>query len=199
MIKPKSQSALEFVLAFSIIGFLALGALRIAIWFNANYAKRQVAYEKDRLRYGQNATGAQYNRESLNLTENWIFKGESSGEVKKIPSSGSECIDVENFCYQKAVTDTRKQLNDIADALERMYNKIHPVSSYLVSTYCPPCCYLNCCLACILYFMDPCACYYCWLGQVLEEFCANVKVAFNKIRSEATGLRNCPGDSETCF
>jgi len=197
MIKLKSQSALEFVLALSIIGFLALGALRIGIWFNANYAKRQVSYEKDRLQYGQNATGAKFNEEHLNLTEDWIFKGKSSGEVKKIPSGKKDCIDTNNYCIQKSVKDTRDLLTKVTTEWQRMHDEILPVANYLTGTWCPPCCDLNCCSVCVL--IHPCACYYCWLGKVLEEFCKNIKTAIKRVDSEAKGLRDCPSNSSVCL
>lgn len=83
-----SQSILEFILALTAIAAFAVGITRIWVWFDANYAGLQVAYQKGRLYAGQpkksydqplNIGGSQScpncKYEPLDLTEEWVFAG----------------------------------------------------------------------------------------------------------------------------
>jgi hypothetical protein len=53
MMKPKkSQGVLQFALTFVAVMLFALGITRIWIWFNANYAHHEVAYQMGRQHAG---------------------------------------------------------------------------------------------------------------------------------------------------
>lgn len=85
MIKGKSQAILGFIFALIATIGLVIGATRIWVWFNANYAKREVSYQQSRLSAarritstyasGTTALESEYTK-SLNLTEDWVFKGD---------------------------------------------------------------------------------------------------------------------------
>ena len=49
----RSQVILGFIFAFMVTVLLALGIVRIWTWFNANYAHRELAYQKSRLKAGK--------------------------------------------------------------------------------------------------------------------------------------------------
>lgn len=90
--RRKSQSVLDFVLAFGALILLILGIARIWIWFNANYAKRTVDYYKERIAAGTPHSvydQPRYKDKPLPLTEDWVFKGIPSGTVEPLPP-GSE-------------------------------------------------------------------------------------------------------------
>lgn len=86
-----AQSILEFVFAFIVILLLSLGIVRVWTWFNANYAHREVAYQRSRASAGAAETyktnpyvdiaGAGGDYTPLNLTEDWVFSGKPSGMV----------------------------------------------------------------------------------------------------------------------
>ena len=96
--KKSGQSILDFVLAFIAVALLAVGIVRIWVWFNANYAGRQMAYQQSRIVAGTpkstydgpidiGATPDEpemiYN--PLDLTEEWVFQGIPSGTVTGAP------------------------------------------------------------------------------------------------------------------
>jgi len=83
MNKKKSQSILDFIFTFVGILILVIGITRIMVWFNANYAARDVAYQQTRLQAGApTVQDAKTDLVSvvpfrpLELTEDWIFKGD---------------------------------------------------------------------------------------------------------------------------
>lgn len=107
----KSQSIIDFAIALIAVAALAVGIVRIWVWFNANYAKRQVGYQQSRLlAAGPNRPIDDYNAptgigaddahreqgfQPIDLTEDWVFKGQASGTVGGGPvpfiSAGLDC------------------------------------------------------------------------------------------------------------
>jgi len=98
-IRPRrAQSIVDFAVAFIAVAVLIVGIVRIWIWFNANYAKRQVSFQKSRLiaagperPYAASQAPVNIGRTSdcpdcvykpLDLTEEWVFKGHASGTVR---------------------------------------------------------------------------------------------------------------------
>lgn len=97
--KKSAQSILDFVLAFIALAVLVVGIARIWVWFNVNYAKRQLEYQQSRIVAGTpetkqgktsyqqpidiGATELEPTRRyyPLDLTEEWVFKGQPSGSV----------------------------------------------------------------------------------------------------------------------
>jgi len=95
--KPRAQGILDFILTFVAILALFIGLVRIAVWFHANYARRQVAFQVGRLYAGNITTyegratpvlvgqssicpsGDCYN--PIDLTAEWVFGGKTGGEV----------------------------------------------------------------------------------------------------------------------
>ncbi|MFA5286837.1 MAG: hypothetical protein WC394_01015 [Candidatus Omnitrophota bacterium] len=80
----RSQAILDFVLIFGILLVFLVGLVRIWVWFNANYAKRNADYQKTRLIAGKayDLTAGVYIDAPLELTDDWVFKGKPSGTVK---------------------------------------------------------------------------------------------------------------------
>lgn len=112
------ESILDFVLVFLAIAVLTVGVVRIWGWFNANYAGREVAYQRSRLITG-NLTGQpprNYNKavdigagestgtyKPFDLTEDWVFKGRPSGRVSfegigELPGSGDVTTQCKESC-----------------------------------------------------------------------------------------------------
>lgn len=52
-LRSKTQVILGFIFAFMATMLLTLGIVRIWVWFNANYAHRELAYQRSRLKAGQ--------------------------------------------------------------------------------------------------------------------------------------------------
>ncbi|MDD5155808.1 MAG: hypothetical protein PHF11_04905, partial [Candidatus Omnitrophica bacterium] len=95
--KPRAQGILDFVLTFVAILGLFVGIVRIWVWFHANYARRQVAFQSGRLfagnvttyegrsspvEVGQNPgcpSGDCY--KPMDLTTEWVFRGQTGGEL----------------------------------------------------------------------------------------------------------------------
>ena len=99
----KAQSILDYALVFIAVSALILGIVRIWIWFNANYAKRQAAFQQSRLTatnptetlvtsgtWTETVSQMPYDKidapvnigyQPLDLTEDWVFKGIPSGTV----------------------------------------------------------------------------------------------------------------------
>ncbi|TRZ95615.1 hypothetical protein D4R78_03045 [bacterium] len=100
--KRQSQAVLDFILVFIGVLALAIGIVRISLWFHANYAKRQIAVESTRLAAGQpgfyddvaykgqtyNIAGVGKTYEPIDLTEDWVFKGQVNQTI-----SGLNLID----------------------------------------------------------------------------------------------------------
>lgn len=103
MIRGKGQSILGFIFAFIAIAALAVGLIRIWIWFSANYAHRQISYQQSRQyaatpgKYtgsystlpgsqsyidltGEDTTAGGAKYLPLNLTEDWVFSGNATGQ-----------------------------------------------------------------------------------------------------------------------
>jgi hypothetical protein len=86
----RGQSVLEFIMVFIAVLWLAVGIIRIWTWFNVNYANRQVGYENTHVNAGQvtayNDASPQpvgIGSEPLDLTEDWVFQGRPSGQVRR--------------------------------------------------------------------------------------------------------------------
>jgi len=84
----RSQSILDFAVAFIAIAGLIVGITRIWIWFNANYAKRQAAFQSNRLvaagparPYDTQNEPVKVGFNPLDLTDDWVFKGRPSGTI----------------------------------------------------------------------------------------------------------------------
>lgn len=125
MHKKKSQSILDFIFAFIAILVLTIGLVRIWMWFHANYASRQVAFQESRLSAGIAGIHSTYERfgykpvdigsseecpdcvyKPLDLTEEWVFRGQPSGTVtapgegEGPPGAGS----IENTCKTQCLS-----------------------------------------------------------------------------------------------
>ncbi len=89
----KSQSIIDFAVAFIAIIGLVVGIVRIWIWFNANYSKRSTSYQASRIVAGRTspydtkdvpvsiagtASDSEKAFDPHDLTEDWVFKGESN-------------------------------------------------------------------------------------------------------------------------
>ncbi len=116
-----SQSILEFILAFTAIAAFVVGITRIWVWFDANYAGLQLAYQKGRLYAGQpkdpynrplNIGGSQdcpdCKYEPLDLTEEWVFAGLSTSTISASKESTSEEM-------QPGEQDCAKRIKPIVD------------------------------------------------------------------------------------
>jgi len=108
MRQKKSQSLFDYALAFIALAGLVVGIVRVWVWFNANYGKRQLAYQNSRLvaagrsnRVNPDAAytapvdiGATSANEGniyqpLALTQNWVFSGQASGGVGAASAAGA--------------------------------------------------------------------------------------------------------------
>jgi hypothetical protein len=98
----RAQVILSYILVFIATLGLVIGVVRIWIWFNANYAHRQVAYQTSRIiagkpkYYTDTSSAASYTYidisgedttaqpslkyRPLNLNEDWVFRGIISGQ-----------------------------------------------------------------------------------------------------------------------
>jgi len=56
-INNRAQSILDFILIFSVLVTFMIGLTRIWMWFNINYAKRNVDYQNGRLAAGKASVG----------------------------------------------------------------------------------------------------------------------------------------------
>jgi len=94
-INKRSQALLDFVLVFGILLALMVGLIRIWVWFDANFAKRNVDYQNTRLTAGQAASGGNLNYTDLSLTidDDWVFSGNTSQGVGMPPSAMYTAID----------------------------------------------------------------------------------------------------------
>jgi hypothetical protein len=116
MNKKDAQSILDFILAFLAVAVFSVGIVRTWIWFNANYARRQVAYQKGRLYAGKpkepysqprdigaNKDCPDCKYEPLDLTEKWVFEGKPSGTLTG--SSGEEPpeYDAKDICIGRCL------------------------------------------------------------------------------------------------
>lgn len=85
----RSQAILDFVLIFGILVALLAGMIRIWVWFDTSFAKRNVDYQNERLstaghyEYGRDYI---YSSKPLAIDENWVFKGQASGSVGSAPA-----------------------------------------------------------------------------------------------------------------
>ncbi len=115
LLNKKSQSIFEFAVAIIAISGLVIGIVRIWIWFNANYAKRQYSYQQTRLSAVGKTRPLTYNDPvatgytPLELTKDWVFKGRPSGTVSGAPLdelggvSSDELCDLQ--CKEKCSSD----------------------------------------------------------------------------------------------
>jgi len=87
--KNKAQSILDFVMAFGALLVLAIGLVRIWVWFNANYAKLTNDYQNTRLTSGQEGSSATFSPEPLELNDRWVFYGEPSGSAGSFTGGSS--------------------------------------------------------------------------------------------------------------
>ena len=111
----KSQSIFDFALALIAVSGLIVGIVRIWIWFNANYAKRQQAYQQGRLsaaghsRPSSYTTPIQIGYEPLSLTPDWVFMGTPSGTVTGVPV-GNASTGPGSFCDTNCTSQCTGQL-----------------------------------------------------------------------------------------
>jgi len=84
-INNRAQSILDFILIFSVLVTFMIGLTRIWMWFNINYAKRNVDYQNGRLAAGKASVGREdtlaYKDKLLEINDAWVFRGTPSGEV----------------------------------------------------------------------------------------------------------------------
>jgi cytoskeletal protein RodZ len=81
--REKSQAILDFVLLFGVLLVFVVGLVRIWIWFNANYARRNNNYQLERMIAGKanDTTAGIYLEVPLELTDDWVFEGRPSGII----------------------------------------------------------------------------------------------------------------------
>jgi hypothetical protein len=93
----QSQALLDFVLVLGILVVFLVGLTRVWIWFNANYAKRNVDYQNTRLAAGTandiHKDMLAYNDKVLKIDDNWVFKGQTSETVGMPPVALFSTID----------------------------------------------------------------------------------------------------------
>jgi len=79
-----AQAILDFILIFGVLIAFLVGLTRIWIWFNANYARRNVDYQATRLIAGKpyNLSAGIYLDRPLAIDDDWIFEGKPSGRVR---------------------------------------------------------------------------------------------------------------------
>lgn len=132
MNKKKSQSILDFILAFVAVAALSIGIVRIWIWFNANYAKRQVAFQNSRLiaaiprehydqpiDIGANETCPDCTYSPMDLDDEWVFSATArdtvTGAQGSLPPGFSPdllCIVWPEHCLgQPGCGDTKEEFN----------------------------------------------------------------------------------------
>ena len=114
----KAQSILDFGLAFIALALLAVGITRIWVWFNANYAARQVTYQTSRF----TAAGTTRNTDAgvlnlpadtfqpYDLNEDWVFKGQVTGQPLGNPLAGGGYLPWEQI--QKDCHDCSLNINN---------------------------------------------------------------------------------------
>lgn len=114
------QSILDFVLAFIAIAVLSVGIVRIWVWFNANFTRRQVNYQESRIVAGLPNSYETLGKDKsvdiaaksdnllavykpLDLTEDWVFKGKAS---ETLFGKGIDCvIDPRKACQDECLTN----------------------------------------------------------------------------------------------
>jgi hypothetical protein len=89
--QKRSQALLDFVLIFGILIAFMVGLARIWVWFNANFAKRNVDYQNTRLAAGtandSHSGTVDYQDQVLTIDDDWVFRGQASGSVGMPPVS----------------------------------------------------------------------------------------------------------------
>jgi len=108
----KSQSILDFAIAFIAIAGLIVGITRVWIWFNANYAKRQSAFQASRLDaagpkrpYETEKTPVKIGYKPLDLTENWVFRGSPSGTVSGADLGADAVLSPSSLCNNQCQSE----------------------------------------------------------------------------------------------
>ncbi|MCX5701259.1 MAG: hypothetical protein NTZ63_06950 [Candidatus Omnitrophica bacterium] len=87
----KSQALLDFIVVFGILIAFLVGLVHIWIWFNANYAKRNVDYQWTREAAGtandsiHSSVAGIYSDKTIPIDDKWVFKGGYSGEKIPLP------------------------------------------------------------------------------------------------------------------
>ena len=132
----KAQAILDYILVISAVMALAIGLVRVWIYFNANLASSSVAYGTSRVAAGTANdvhfsaayADAQYTNKHLDLTEDWVFRGTASGGVGSnisgtlgVPSAtsgGSSGADAVCSSAQESAATLREQANDMEDEKE---------------------------------------------------------------------------------
>ena len=148
MPKNESQAILDFVLAFIAVVLLLLGIVRIWIWFDANYAHRQYAYQRSRLVAATPASQTNKpidlnatescptcgNYKPLDLTEEWVFRGVPSGTVSGLAGEKGGIIvaDLEIQCKQDALANDPSCKTVLGDGTE----ELNPNCAYYVKCLC---------------------------------------------------------------
>ncbi|MFA5157458.1 MAG: hypothetical protein WC532_08790 [Candidatus Omnitrophota bacterium] len=133
MRSKKSQSIFDYTLAFIALAALVVGIVRTWVWFNANYAKRQMAYQTSRIvaggrtwledtptafdtpyevPYDIGATQESPSRiyQPLPLNNNWVFGGLASGSTGVAVVGGEDWVGglgaCGDQCTQECIGDT---------------------------------------------------------------------------------------------
>lgn len=138
-INPKrSQALLDFIIIFGILLVFLTGLTRIWIWFNANYAKRNVDYQNTRLAAGTandvHLDTLPYQDATLEINDDWVFKGKPSGTVGMPPAAitvldigdgtgGDNSSEIICNSARSAAAALRKQaknMDDQADQLQKI-------------------------------------------------------------------------------
>lgn len=105
------QSILGFAFAFIILAAMSVGLTRIWAWYNINFGSRQVRYQESRRAaaspgsYGAVGNETAYltsaynpNYKPVNLTEQWVFKGQPTESTPFEMPDFPSLEDAENHC-----------------------------------------------------------------------------------------------------
>lgn len=184
------QSILGFTFAFIMLAAMAIGLTRIWAWYNINFGSRQVRYQESRIAATTpGGSGNDYITQQidknlyrpLNLTEQWVFKGEPTESTPyTMPDFGS---------LQDAAADCRADCPECVTCVPDPDNP--PQQICAVDINCP--CYVRCmCNARI----GPQISMYDQQIQALSD-------AANSMRNEADDLRReaerCDDPWELCW
>lgn len=114
----RSQAILDFILIFGVLIAFLVGLTRIWIWFNANYARRNIDYQATRLIAGKpyDLSAGLYFDRPIELDDDWVFGGRSGENIGLLPSDDEDDDEPEeDLCAtaRDSAADLRSQAHDI--------------------------------------------------------------------------------------
>ena len=180
----RSQALLDFVMIFGILVAFMVGLTRIWLWFNANFAKRNVEYQNRRLEAGTASSGWSLNYEDsvFRIDDDWVFRGQASGSVGMPPVSTTP-IDVltgeggedGSTATCASATEAATALREQADIIDGQADDMYDFIRYADDWYDP------------LFFI------YMLLGIDVDDYqeaIDELRTAANEVRTQADALQN---------